>query len=154
VIHLIKSITDKFFALLIDDPVRPDIPHTDRIGDNKDVFVLREEEKVSAVTCVAYQHHVPKSQSELFQNESDFDLAKPNVAVFYTIWSYEAGAGRKLIFDAVEYIKENKPEIERIVTLSPKTKLAQKFHLRNGAFVFRENDDTINYEYQKDAVKL
>jgi hypothetical protein len=74
---------------------------------------------------------------------------EPVVAIFYTIWSYAPGAGRTLIFDAVKHIKENKPEIQRYVTLSPKTDLAKRFHLRNGAVVFRENEDTVNYEYHR-----
>jgi hypothetical protein len=29
----------------------------------------------------------------------------------------------------------------------PSTNLARRFHLKNGAIVFRENIETINYEY-------
>jgi len=59
-----------------------------------------------------------------------------------------SGAGRKLIFDAVKHIKENNKTINRFVTLSPKTDMAKKFHTRNGAITFRENEDTVNYEYK------
>jgi hypothetical protein len=69
------------------------------------------------------------------------------VAVFYTIWSYRPGAGRDLILNAVNYIKNNKPNISRFVTLSPPTEMARRFHLKNGAHVFRENAETVNYEY-------
>jgi cellobiose-specific phosphotransferase system component IIA len=58
---------------------------------------------------------------------------------FYTIW-LRAGAARQLIFDAVEYIRENKKEIQRFVTLSPKTiwlKVSYKM-----AIVFRDNPET------------
>lgn len=144
-IHLIKSITDSLFSFLSDDPVRPNIPHTDRIGNNKDIFVLRNPNKVQAITCVSYQDFVPVDQSELF-----VDSKNPSVAIFYTIWSYESGSGRQLIYDAVSYIKENKPEITRFVTLSPKTKTAERFHLRNGAIIFRENPDSTNFEYLGD----
>ena len=85
-----------------------------------------------------------RKETELFQVSSE-----PIVAIFYTIWSYAPGAGRTLIFDAVKHIKENKPEIQRYVTLSPKTEVAKRFHLRNGAVVFRENGDTVNYEYHR-----
>jgi hypothetical protein len=37
--------------------------------------------------------------------------------------------------------------IKRFVTLSPKTEMAKRFHLKNGAIVFRENEETVNYEY-------
>ena len=141
-LHLIKSITDSFFNLISEDPVRPNIPHVDRVGSNKDIFVLRDEEdKVKAITCVSYQSSIPESESGLFEMAD-----APSIAVFYTIWSYAPGAGRTLIFDAVNHIKENNKDIKRFVTLSPKTEMAKKFHLKNGAVVYRENQDTVNYE--------
>ena len=144
-LYLIKSFTDSVMGMLSEDPVRPHIPHVDRVGDNKDIFVLRDaEDKVKAITCVSYQTEIPTKETELFQISSE-----PVVAIFYTIWSYAPGAGRTLIFDAVKHIKENKPEIQRYVTLSPKTEMARRFHLRNGAVVFRENEDTVNYEYHR-----
>jgi len=143
-IDAIKTITDQLYTLLTDDPVRPTIPHLDRIGENKDIFVYRDEEGVvKAITCVSYQTTVPTKESELFEK-----CVEPSIAVFYTIWSYAPGAGRKLIFDAVKHIKENNKTINRFVTLSPKTDMAKKFHTRNGAMVFRENEETVNYEYK------
>jgi hypothetical protein len=145
-LYLIKNFSDTLFSFLSEDPVRPNIPHVDRVGENKDIFVSRNEDStVNAITCVSYQNTIPTSEGELFQ-VSD----QPDTAVFYTIWSYQPGAGRKLIFESVKYIKENNPNIRRFVTLSPKTDMARKFHLKNGAIVFRENDDTINYEYVSD----
>ena len=142
-LHLIKSISDSFFNLISEDPVRPNIPHMDRVGSNKDIFVLRDEEnKVKAITCVSYQSTIPDSESGLFEFTDT-----PNVAIFYTIWSYAPGAGRTLIFDAVAYIKKNNKDIKRFVTLSPKTEMAKRFHLKNGAIVYRENSETVNYEY-------
>jgi hypothetical protein len=145
-LYLIKNFSDTLFSFLSEDPVRPNIPHVDRVGENKDIFVSRNEDStVNAITCVSYQNNIPTNEGELFQ-VSD----QPDTAVFYTIWSYQPGAGRKLIFESVKYIKENNPNIRRFVTLSPKTDMARKFHLKNGAIVFRENDDTINYEYVSD----
>jgi len=144
-IQTIKTITEQFLSLLQEDPVRPTIPHLDRVGENKDIFVLRKENDiVRAITCVSYQSNIPTTESELFEACSE-----PTVAVFYTIWSYAPGAGRQLIFDAVEYIRENRKEITRFVTLSPKTDMARRFHTRNGAIVFRDNPETVNYEYKE-----
>ena len=68
-LHLIKSLTDTFFNLLSEDPVRPHIPHTERLGKNKDVFVLRDEtDKVQAITCVSYQEYVPDAATVLKVN--------------------------------------------------------------------------------------
>jgi len=47
----------------------------------------------------------------------------------------------------VRQIKQTFPTITRFVTLSPKTEMARRFHLKNGAVVFRENEETVNYEY-------
>ena len=146
-LHLIESLTDKFFELIYQDPVRPNVPHVDRIGANKDIFVFRDEDdKVKAITCVSYQSSIPTKESELFETTDD-----PSIAVFYTIWSYVPGAGRALIFDAVPHIKETRPEITRFITLSPKTEMAKRFHTKNGAGVYRENDETVNYEYEEIA---
>ena len=144
-LHLIESLTDKFFELIYQDPVRPNVPHVDRIGANKDIFVFRDEDdKVKAITCVSYQSSIPTKESELFETTDS-----PSIAVFYTIWSYVPGAGRALIFDAVRHIKESKPEITRFITLSPKTEMAKRFHTKTGAGVYRENDETVNYEYEE-----
>jgi hypothetical protein len=142
-LYLITSDQDQYFDRLKEDPVRPAIDHTKRIGNNRDIFVLRnEQDDPTAITCVSYQDSVPTAENELFD-----DKKEPDVAVFYTIWSYRPGAGRDLILNAVNYIKNNKPNIARFVTLSPPTEMARRFHLKNGAQVFRENAETVNYEY-------
>ena len=106
------------------------------------MFVLRKDDQVQAITCVSYQNQIPESEFDLFRVD-----AEPTVAVFYTIWSYAPGAGRQLIFDAVEHIRGQQTNIQRFVTLSPKTEMARRFHLKNGANVFKENSETVNYEY-------
>jgi hypothetical protein len=143
-LYLIKDIADSFISFIKDDPVRPNIPSCERVGANKDVFVSRNNHEVMAITCVCYQNTVAASESELFEF-----VINPSIAIFYTIWSYQPGAGRQLILDSVQYIKSSNEQIERFVTLSPKTEMARRFHLKNGAEVFRENKDTINYEYKQ-----
>ena len=142
-IHIVTSATDRFFNLLAQDPVRPHIPHNDRIGENRNIFAYCDDsDDAKAITCVSYQSSVPEVEGDLFKADQT-----PDVAVFYTIWSYAPGAGRSLIFDAVQYIREHMPNIKRFVTLSPKTDMARRFHIKNGAVVFRENIETVNYEY-------
>ena len=140
-IHSIKTIKDPFINLIDDDPVRPNIPKEERILGNKEVLVLIENNRPEAVVCVSYQEFIPSNENEL--NSS----VNPTIAVFYTIWSYNTGSGKKLIFDARRYIKETKPEIKRFVTLSPQTDLARKFHMSNKARELRVNSSSINYEY-------
>jgi hypothetical protein len=141
-LHLIKDIADSFFNFITQDPVRPSIPFAQRVGPNRDVFVLKDEEQVKAITCVSYQDSIPSAEQDLFA-----ESAQPTVAVFYTIWSYAPGAGRQLIFDSVKHIQNEQTNIQRFVTLSPKTELAKRFHLKNGACVYKENTETVNYEY-------
>jgi len=141
-LYLIKDFTDAFFKLLNEDPVRPHIPHENRLGHHKDIFVDTDDDRANAVTCVSYQSNIPDDEAKLFE-----PCEIPETAIFYTIWSYKPGKGRQLIIDSVQYIKENKKSVKRFVTLSPKTDMSRRFHLSNGAVVLRENTNTINYEY-------
>lgn len=137
------TITEEIVNLLKDDPVRPEIPVTQRINSNSRIYVWSQEDKPAAVTCVKFLNTVPAAVDELT------DLAESaTTAVFYTIWSYAAGAGRTLIQEAQKSIEEEFPGIETYVTLSPKTEMARRFHLKNGAGVYRENSDTVNYIYR------
>jgi hypothetical protein len=70
-----------------------------------------------------------------------------DVAVFYTIWSYSPGAGQKLIKSAAEWLLKDYPNIKAIVTLSPQTEMAKRFHLKNGASIHRQNETSVNYQY-------
>ncbi len=139
---LIQDISNPLLQYIKDDPVRPELPVDFRIGKNKFVSSLVEDEKPRAIVCVSLHDFVPSSVNELI-NEPDV----PTTAIFYTIWSYAPGAGVELLRETVNQIKKTFPTITRFVTLSPKTEMARKFHLRNGAIIFRENLDTVNYEY-------
>jgi len=143
-LHKINDLTDELLRLIKDDPVRPEIPLEQRVNDNSKIYVLQNDKgEPIAVTCVKFLSDIPKSVNELT------DLAvNSTTAVFYTIWSYAAGAGRDLIVAAQKDIEETKPEVKTFVTLSPKTEMARKFHHKNGATTFRENEDSINYLYK------
>lgn len=143
-LHVINSLDDPLLALIKDDPVRPDIPREFRVSSNAVVFVLLDSDRVpEAVVCCAYRDAVPDTVDALLSASSD----RVNTAVFYTIWSYRAGAGRRLIRAAREWIQGEQGGIENYVTLSPPTEMARLFHLRNGAQVFRVNLDSVNYLY-------
>ena len=94
--------------------------------------------------CTAFRDYVPTSEDDILQSAT---AGKHSVLTLYTIWSYAAGAGRNLVVELLDYVKGSLSEIERIVTLSPKTEIARKFHTKNGAFELQENDTTVNYEY-------
>ena len=141
-LHFIKDLTDKLLEFIKDDPVRPEIPADFRVSDGRVIAALVAEEKPDAMVCVSFHDFVPFGVDDLKNT-----TVLPTTAVFYTIWSYKAGKGQQLLAEAVRGIKEQYPSVSRFVTLSPKTEMARRFHTKNGAIVFRENQDTINYEY-------
>ena len=144
-LHIITTLTDPLLALIADDPVRPEIVREFRVSESSEVIVDQDEYgKPTAVVCVLYRDSVPRSQEELLE----FASYEPSVAVFYTIWSYQPGAGRKLIVAARKHIQSSRSNITKYVTLSPPTEMARVFHLRNGAQVLNINEDSVNYSYE------
>jgi len=123
-LHFIKDITHKLLEFIKDDPVRPEISTDFRVSNGRLVAALTDdiEDNPEAMVCVSFHDFIPENVKDL-----DNTTQVPTTAVFYTIWRY--------------------PSVNRFVTLSPKTNMARRFHLRNGAIVFRENIETINYEY-------
>ena len=105
--------------------------------------LAEKEDDPDAMVCVSFHDFIPQDVKDL-----DNTAQVPTTAIFYTIWSYKSGKGQELLRAAVKGIQEQYPSVTRFVTLSPKTNLARRFHLKNGATVFRENLETINYEYQ------
>ena len=142
-LHTITTITDELEALIRDDPVRPEIPMTRRVNSNSRIYMLKDGDQTQAVTCVKFLEAIPAAVDDLAEL-----VGSATTAVFYTIWSYTAGAGRELIVQAQQSIESEFPEIQTYVTLSPKTEMARRFHLKNGARVHRENLDSINYIYK------
>jgi hypothetical protein len=143
-LHIINNLQDEFLRLIKDDPVRPEIPAEQRVNSNSQIFVLKNEaNEPLAVTCVKFLADIPESVTDLADA-----VINTNTAVFYTIWSYAAGAGRELIEQAQAQITQEHPEVKTFVTLSPKTEMARKFHHKNGATTYRENADSVNYLYR------
>lgn len=140
-LSIITNAQDPLLDYVKDDPVRPEIPREFRVGKNRFVSALVDE-KPTAMVCVNLLDRVPTRVDELGESE------EPTTAVFYTIWSYAPGAGVRLLRATVEDIKSKHPNIKRFVTLSPKTEMARRFHMKNGATVLSDNPDTVNYEYK------
>lgn len=141
--EMLVNVKDDFYLMHCkDDPVRPHIPLSKRIEENKEVYALTDDfsGNINAMICVAYTNDVPTT-------EYDLDNKGDNVAVFYTVWSYAKGCGRLIVNDVAKHIKNSKPNVKRYVTLSPQTEMAEKFHLSNGATKLQTNPDTVNFEY-------
>lgn len=142
-LHTITQLTEEIVKLLKDDPVRPEIPADRRVNQNSRIYMLKDGDQPQAITCVKFLETVPAAVEDLVDS-----VNAATTAVFYTIWSYTAGAGRELIVEATRSIEAEFPGIQTYVTLSPKTEMARRFHLKNGARELRENPDTINYIYK------
>ena len=140
-LKFITDLTNPLLNFIKDDPVRPEIPKEFRVAPGRFIGVLGDDSP-RAVVCVGLTHDIPATVADLENVIGDL-----TTAVFYTIWSYAPGAGVELLLATVKKIQEDYPNVTRFVTLSPKTEMARRFHIKNGAMVFRENADTINYEY-------
>ena len=131
-------------SVIKDDPVRPHISAEWRTRPGREVYGLYDEsgDNLRAVICVAYTDEVPTC-------ERDLGWVGTDVAVFYTVWSYDRGAGRDIVLAARDYARDYK-HCKRYVTLSPLTDMAKDFHLRNGARLIAHNpNESYNFEYPK-----
>lgn len=141
-LSFINDITSPLLDYIKDDPVRPELPKEFRVGKNKFVSALIEEVP-RAMVCVSLHDFIPQQVDDLI-----IETENPTAAIFYTIWSYVPGAGSELLRETVDEIRRKFPTVTRFVTLSPKTEMARKFHLKNGAEILQENEFTVNYEYK------
>jgi len=138
---LIRSLKDTEKALVEDDPVRPHIPYEKRFEDGRNVIALEEDGNVVAIVCTALCNDVPLTEEEMFE------YANPcgDILVAYTVWSYSRGAGRTIINTLRECAIDD--NCSKLVTLSPLTEMAEKFHIRNGAKFVRKGEICQNFEY-------
>ena len=125
------------------DPVRPNLPLYWRVASCwREVFYLKSNNTIGSVLCVAHLNEIPINEDELLS------FSHGNISVFYSVWSHEKGCGRQIVFDVWDLLKEQHSKNQRYVTMSPKTEMAMKFHLDNGAKLLQENEETYNFEYE------
>ena len=130
-----KDLAEK---LCKDDPVRKNIPFDWRVVDcRREMFHLEER----AVICVAHLSGIPTTEKKLLSLEWGC------YSIFYTVWSSERGLGRKII-EETKNLLQGQHFNNRYITMSPKTEMATKFHLKNGAILLQENPTTNNFEYE------
>ena len=109
---MIKELTQiEVDSVIKDDPVRPHIPSQFRTLGNNTVYALYEDkyaefdepsDDIRAVICVAYTNMTPTNEQELQSFPSG------DIAVFYTVWSYDRGAGRDIVFTVAKHVKDTK----------------------------------------------
>ena len=128
-----------------DDPVRPELSLAWRLSVGN-IYYTGEMDDPGAVCCTSKCWIIPDSTRDLVVENGG------NVLVAYTVWSYKPRAGRDLVFELRDFAMAD-PMTDRLVTLSPKTKMARRFHLNNGAVLLKENKYTDNYEYDINGEK-
>jgi len=145
---MLRKITDSESILIKDDPVRPHFTYEWRTDCEREVWVW-DSGTIDAVICVAYTNEVPRSEEELeyLSQAACQDGQHGSIAVFYTVWSYAPGAGRKIVNNIAAKIAISKPSVKKWVTLSPLTAMAENFHISNGAKLLEKHQTCQNFDY-------
>ena len=136
-----------------DDPVRPELTNEFRTSYGRKIFGVKYQNEIHAVMCFAFTNKIPRTVNELDQLSKDAFLQSANrdqnvgkIAIAYTVWSKKKGGGKLIVKEVYKMIKKSN-HLNRLVTLSPLTEMARKFHLRNGAVELQVNEHTQNFEY-------
>ncbi len=136
------------------DPVRPELDNIFRTSYGRKIFGVKYKKEIYAVMCFAFTNQIPKSVKELDLMSKDAFLQSANrdqnvgkIAIAYTVWSNKKGGGKLIVKKVFKMIKKSN-YLNRLVTLSPLTKMARNFHLNNGAEEVQVNEETQNFEYK------
>ena len=137
-----------------EDPVRPELDLNFRTSYGRKIFGVKYKNEICAIMCFGFTNEIPKSVKELDLMTKDAHLQSTmrdqnvgKIAVAYTVWSKKKGGGKLIVKEVFKKIKKTN-HLNRLVTLSPLTKMARNFHLKNGAFELQVNKETQNFEYK------
>ena len=137
-----------------EDPVRPELDNDFRTGYGRKIFGVKYKKEIHAVMCFAYTNKIPTSVEELEKMSTDAFLQSTmrgqnvgKIAIAYTVWSKKKCGGKLIVKEVYKKIKKSN-HLNRLVTLSPLTEMASKFHTRNGAKLIQVNKTTQNFEYK------
>ena len=136
-----------------EDPIRPELDNEFRTSFGRKIYGVKYKGEIHAVMCFAFTNEIPKDVKELdllskdaFLQSATRDQNVGKIAIAYTVWSKKKGGGKLIVKEVYKKIKKSN-HLNRLVTLSPLTEMAKKFHLRNKAKLFRVNETTQNFEY-------
>tara|TARA_B100000900_G_scaffold404421_1_gene412772 strand:+ start:516 stop:1145 length:630 start_codon:yes stop_codon:yes gene_type:complete len=137
-----------------EDPVRPELDNNFRRSHGRKIYGVKYKKEIHAVMCFAFTNSVPKNVFELDKFSQDAYLQSAHrgqnvgqIAIAYTVWSKKRGGGKLIVKEVFKKIKESN-HLNRLVTLSPLTEMATKFHNNNGAKLLQVNETTQNFEYK------
>ena len=138
-----------------EDPVRPELDNNFRTSYGRKIYGVKYKDEIYAVMCFAFTNQIPKDVNELdlmskdaFLQSATRDQKIGKIAIAYTVWSKKKGGGKLIVKEVFKMIKKSN-HLNRLVTLSPLTEMASKFHLRNKAKLISVNKTTQNFEYIK-----
>ena len=137
-----------------EDPVRPELDNVFRRSYGRKIYGVKYKGEIYAVMCFAYTNEIPKNVEELdkfshdaFLQSAQRDQNVGQIAIAYTVWSKKKGGGKLIVKEVFKKIKKSN-HLNRLITLSPLTEMATKFHTKNGAKLLRINETTQNFEYK------
>ena len=137
-----------------EDPVRPELNLDFRTSYGRKIYGIKDDDgEIAAIMCFAFTNEVPVSVNDMDILSKDAALQavhkagqQGSIAVAYTVWAKKKGGGKHIVNEVYKMIKQSS-HLNRLVTLSPLTAMAERFHLKNGAKLLQVNDDTQNFEY-------
>ena len=98
--------------------------------------------------CFGFTNDIPKTVEELDLMTKDAHLQSTlrdrkvgRIAIAYTVWSKKKGGGKLIVKEVFKKIKKSN-HLNRLITLSPLTEMARRFHLHNGAVELQVNEKT------------
>ena len=137
-----------------EDPVRPELDVSFRTSNGRKIYGVKYKKEIHAVMCFAFTNKVHKNVEELDKFSQDAYLQSTlrgqnvgQIAIAYTVWSKKKGGGKLIVNEVFKKIKSSN-HLNRLVTLSPLTKMATKFHSKNGAKLLQVNENSQNFEYE------
>ena len=139
---------------ITEDPVRPELDVVFRRSYGRKIFGVKYKKEIHAIMCFAYTNKIPKTIDELdkFSHDAYLQSAQRDqnigkIAIAYTVWSNKRGGGKLIVNEVFKKIKKSN-HLNRLVTLSPLTEMATRFHRGNGAKLIQVNENTQNFEYK------
>ena len=137
-----------------EDPVRPELDLAFRQTYGRKIYGLKDDVgEIAAIMCFAFTDEVPKTVEEMDRMSYDSALKavhragiQGSIAIAYTVWAKKKGGGKAIVNEVYKMIKKSN-HLNRLVTLSPLTDMARRFHIKNGAKELQVNETTQNFEY-------
>ena len=139
-----------------EDPIRPELDVKFRTSHGRKIFGVKYKKEICAIMCFGFTNEIPKTIEEFDLMTKDAHLQSASwrndnigkIAIAYTVWSKKRGGGKLIVKEVFKLIKKTH-HLNRLITLSPLTEMARKFHLSNGAVQIQVNETTQNFEYEK-----